>query len=33
MLYQIKDKRLIVLVVKVGHRSDVYHRISKLKPM
>ena len=24
VIYQIQDKRLLILVVKVGHRSDIY---------
>ena len=27
ILYQIEDRRLLVLVVKIGHRKDVYRRI------
>ena len=27
ILYEIKDRELIVQVIKVGHRSDVYKRI------
>ncbi|MGH8595902.1 MAG: type II toxin-antitoxin system RelE family toxin [Gammaproteobacteria bacterium] len=26
ILYEIEDARLIILVVKIGHRSDVYSR-------
>ncbi|SMN00427.1 RelE/StbE replicon stabilization toxin [uncultured Candidatus Thioglobus sp.] len=27
VIYEIRDNKLIVLVVKVGHRSDVYKRL------
>ncbi|MCD4830738.1 MAG: type II toxin-antitoxin system RelE/ParE family toxin [Anaerohalosphaeraceae bacterium] len=27
IVYQIEDKKLLVLVVRVGHRKDVYNRI------
>ncbi|RTE67625.1 type II toxin-antitoxin system RelE/ParE family toxin [Amphritea opalescens] len=26
IIYEIRDKELVVLVIKVGHRSDVYQR-------
>lgn len=26
IIYEIKDRELIVLVIKIGHRSDVYRR-------
>ncbi len=33
ILYQIEDRKLLVLVVKVGNRRDVYRRIPPRKPM
>lgn len=27
IVYQIQDKKLLVLIVRVGHRSEVYRRI------
>lgn len=27
LLYVVRDRELIVLIVKVGHRSDIYKRI------
>ncbi len=26
ILYEIEDRKLLILVIRVGHRRDVYHR-------
>ena len=30
IIYEIHDDILVILVVKVGHRKDIYNRLSKL---
>ena len=31
IIYQIHDDRLIILIVKVGHRKDVYKKLSRTR--
>lgn len=32
VLYQIREKALLVLVIRIGHRREIYRRLPKRKP-
>jgi mRNA interferase RelE/StbE len=32
ILYQVREKILVVLVVSIGHRREVYRRLSNISP-